>query len=56
MTASCPRRAGVLLPIFSLANDGAGLAAAARDFVEWLVAARFAVWQVLPIGPAGSVR
>jgi 4-alpha-glucanotransferase len=54
LTASSPRRAGVLLPIFSLANDGAGLAAAARDFVEWLVAARFAVWQVLPIGPAGS--
>jgi len=47
------RRAGVLLPIFSLARDGDGCARAAREFVDWLVEAGFSVWQVLPIGPTG---
>lgn len=52
MTA--PRRAGVLLPVFSLGRDASGCASAARAFVDWLVAARFSVWQVLPIGPTGA--
>jgi len=50
------RRAGVLLPAFSLARDDAGCGAAARAFIDWLVAARFSVWQVLPIGPTGADR
>lgn len=48
------RRAGVLLPVASLAHDAAGCGAAARAFIDWLVAARFSVWQVLPIGPTGA--
>ncbi len=49
-----PRRAGVLLPVFSLPRDAAGYGEAARAFVDWLAAAQFSVWQVLPIGPAGA--
>ncbi|MGE0580512.1 MAG: 4-alpha-glucanotransferase [Steroidobacteraceae bacterium] len=48
------RRAGVLLPVSSLWQADDGLAGAARAFIDWLVAARFSVWQVLPIGPTGS--
>ena len=48
------RRAGVLLPVFSLPPGAAGFATAARAFIDWLVEARFPVWQVLPIGPTGA--
>lgn len=54
MPADGRRRAGVLLPIFSLAQGAAGLAAAARGFIDWLVEAGFSVWQVLPVGPTGA--
>jgi 4-alpha-glucanotransferase len=51
------RRAGVLLHATSLpdARHGA-LGQAARSFVDWLVAAGFSVWQLLPLGPVGSDR
>ena len=48
------RRAGVLLPVFALWGARDGPAAAARAFIDWLVEARFSVWQVLPIGPTGA--
>ncbi|MGD9599441.1 MAG: 4-alpha-glucanotransferase [Steroidobacteraceae bacterium] len=48
------RRAGVLLPVFSLPPDDAGFSAAARAFIDWLVEAKFPVWQMLPIGPTGA--
>ena len=48
------RRAGVLLPVFSLLRQGESFADAARAFIDWLAAAQFSVWQVLPIGPAGT--
>jgi len=53
MSTEAPRRSGVLLPMFALPGAAAG-AAAAREFVDWLVAAGFSVWQVLPIGPTGA--
>lgn len=53
MTAEPGRRSGLLLPMFALPREAAG-AAAAREFVDWLVAAGFSVWQVLPIGPTGA--
>ncbi len=51
------RRAGVLLHATSLpdAEHGA-LGSAARNFVDWLAAAGFSVWQLLPLGPVGSDR
>lgn len=48
------RRAGVLLPAFSLCNGSTGFGDAARAFVDWLASAQFSVWQLLPIGPTGS--
>lgn len=48
------RRAGVLLPLFSLDRGQGALGREARDFVDWLAAARFTVWQLLPVGPAGA--
>ena len=46
------RRAGVLLHPTSLPDDGHGvLGASAHDFIEFLVAGGFSVWQVLPLGP-----
>lgn len=47
------RRAGLLLPIFSLPSPhGIGtMGQAARDFVDFLVKAGQSCWQVLPIGP-----
>lgn len=49
------RRAGVLLHPTSLIRDGRGaLGAHARAFIDWLSAAGFAVWQVLPLGPTGE--
>ncbi len=48
-----PRRAGVLLPVFSLPSPyGIGtLGKAAFDFLDFLKEAGQAYWQVLPIGP-----
>lgn len=45
------RRAGVLLHLGSL--DGA-LGQGGRAFIDWLAAAGFTVWQVLPLGPTGA--
>lgn len=45
------RRAGVLLPLSALA---AGLGSGGRAFLDWLAAAGFSVWQVLPLGPVGA--
>ena len=51
------RRAGVLLHATSLPNSTHGaLGRAAFDFVDWLGAAGFSVWQLLPLGPVGSDR
>ena len=51
------RRSGVLLHATSLPEAGGGaLGQAARNFVDWLVAAGFSVWQFLPLGPVGSDR
>ena len=45
------RRAGVLLPVSAL---GAALGRGGRAFVDWLAAAGFSVWQMLPVGPVGA--
>jgi 4-alpha-glucanotransferase len=45
------RRAGVLLPLSALE---APLGSGGRDFIDWLAAAGFSVWQILPVGPAGA--
>ena len=49
------RKAGVLLPIFSLPSPGGigTLGQAARDFVDFLAAAGQSCWQILPVGPTG---
>jgi 4-alpha-glucanotransferase len=49
------RRAGVLLHLSALdRGDGRGaLGQRARDFTDWLAAAGFTVWQILPVGPTG---
>jgi 4-alpha-glucanotransferase len=50
------RRAGVLLHATSLLSaDGADSAfgARARRWIDWLAAAGFSVWQLLPLGPTG---
>ncbi len=44
------RRAGVLLHLGSL---DAALGRGGRAFIDWLAAAGFSVWQILPAGPAG---
>lgn len=51
-----PRRAGVLLHLTALAReDGRGvLGAHAREFIDWLAAAGFRTWQILPVGPTGA--
>ena len=46
------RRAGVLLPIFSLPSGSFG--ADAHAFVEQIASAGLTVWQVLPLGPTLS--
>lgn len=54
------RRSGVLLHPTSLltpARIAAGrgaLGVAAREFIDWLAAGGFSVWQVLPLGPVGT--
>ncbi len=49
------RSAGILLPITSLPSPyGIGtMGKSARDFVDFLVAAKQTYWQILPIGPTG---
>ena len=49
------RRAGVLMPIFSLPSPyGIGtMGAAAREFVDFLAQGGQSCWQVLPLGPTG---
>lgn len=49
------RRAGVLLPIFSLPSRG-GIGTLGREafrFIDFLAEAGFSCWQILPIGPTG---
>jgi 4-alpha-glucanotransferase len=50
------RRAGVLLPVFSLPSPyGIGtLGKAAFDFVDFLADAGQSLWQILPMGPTGA--
>lgn len=45
------RRAGVLLPLSAL---DAPLGRGGRAFIDWLAAAGFSVWQILPAGPVGE--
>lgn len=45
------RRAGVLLHLSSL---DAALGRGGRAFIDWLCAAGYSVWQVLPLGPTGA--
>ena len=49
------RQAGILLPVSSLPSKyGMGsLGKAAKDWVDFLAAARQGFWQVLPMGPTG---
>jgi 4-alpha-glucanotransferase len=47
------RRAGVLLPMSAL---DAALGRGGRAFIDWLAAAGFTVWQILPVGPVGADR
>ena len=59
MTAPVPpgpmrqRRAGVLLHPTSLDEGRGALGARARSFIDWLAAAGFSVWQMLPLAPTG---
>ena len=50
------RSSGLLLPIFSLPGDyGVGtLGDSARQFIDFLAAARQHTWQILPLVPPGS--
>jgi 4-alpha-glucanotransferase len=53
------RRGGVLLHATSLqgwngAAEHGAIGAAARTFIDWLAAAGFSVWQMLPLGPTGG--
>jgi len=45
------RRAGALLHLSSL---DAALGRGGRSFIDWIAAAGFSVWQVLPLGPTGK--
>jgi 4-alpha-glucanotransferase len=47
------RRSGVLLPMSALE---AALGRGGRSFIDWLAAAGFSVWQILPTGPVGADR
>jgi 4-alpha-glucanotransferase len=46
------RRSGVLLHLSSL---DAALGRGGRGFIDWLAAAGFSVWQILPLGPTGKL-
>ena len=45
------RRAGALMPLSALERP---LGQGGRDFLDWLAAAGFSVWQILPLGPTGA--
>jgi 4-alpha-glucanotransferase len=45
------RRAAALLPLSALE---APLGRGGRAFIDWLAAAGFSVWQILPLGPVGT--
>ena len=45
------RRTGALLPLSAL---DAPLGRGGRAFIDWLAAAGFSVWQILPMGPVGA--
>ena len=47
------RRSGALLHLSSL---DAALGRGGRAFIDWLAAAGFSVWQILPLGPTGASR
>jgi 4-alpha-glucanotransferase len=47
------RRAGVLLHPTALDEGSGAIGARARTFIDWLAAAGFSVWQVLPLSPTG---
>lgn len=51
------RASGILLPVSSLPSAyGIGcFSREAYDFVDWLAAAGQSYWQILPLGPTGSV-
>lgn len=52
---SAGRACGILMPVFSLPGSfGIGtLGSEARQFVDFLAAAKQTYWQILPIGPTG---
>lgn len=52
--AVASRRAGVLLPLSSLGEGHGALGRAAREFIDWIAAAGFTAWQLLPIGHRGA--
>lgn len=52
--ALAARRSGVLLHPTALAGHRGALGASARALIDWLAAAGFSVWQVLPLGPVGK--
>lgn len=45
------RRAGALMPLSALERP---LGEGGRAFLDWLAAAGFSVWQILPLGPTGA--
>jgi 4-alpha-glucanotransferase len=45
------RRAGALLPASALQGDRGAFGPSAHRFVDWLAAAGFSVWQLLPLVP-----
>jgi 4-alpha-glucanotransferase len=52
--ALAARRSGVLLHPTALPGPGGALGSSARALIDWLAAAGFSVWQVLPLGPVAS--
>ncbi|MGA3156071.1 MAG: 4-alpha-glucanotransferase [Steroidobacteraceae bacterium] len=52
--ALAARRSGVLLHPTALPGLRGALGASARALIDWLAAAGFSVWQVLPLGPVGK--
>jgi 4-alpha-glucanotransferase len=45
------RRAGALIPASALQDDNGAFGASAYRFIDWLAAAGFSVWQLLPLVP-----
>ena len=50
------RRAGVLLHPTALPGERGAFGAAGRAFIDWLAAAGFSIWQLLPLGPVSQSR